>query len=181
MRVIWMAAIAIVLTGCVSARPYNADAIPNASAMLKAQNEQCVSNLNARQYKTMLEFTECVAIAKVNFTKAIDLKDDTVLKAWVARMGTLARDFDTGHIDINGYIARAGQINADFANDLSEKYRLNAQAREDAANRMMAFGQALSNASRALAASTPPPPAPIQHPLMCQSFQVGFVTQTNCQ
>lgn len=180
MRKIAILGLALAMAGCAAKEPFRPDAVPAAAATLSAQNEQCVARLSARQFANMAGFTECVAIAKVAFTKSIGLRDDTLLKAWIARMATAAGEFDAGRLDAPGYAARVGQINSDFNGALIQEYRINAAQRAEAAARMQAFSAALLNASAAMQASQPPAAPMMQGPINCQSYKLGFTTQTHC-
>lgn len=166
----------VLLAGCAAPEPFQASAVPGAQAMLSEENDVCFASLRSGQYKAIKPFVECLAVAKIHFTQAIKLRDDTPLKAFVGRLGTLAGETDAGRVDPKEFVERLTAINGEFNDTLASTYRINAEERAEAARRAQAFAAGLAAAGASMQAATPPP-NPTLH---CTSTRMGAFVNTDC-
>lgn len=163
----------IFLAGCAAPPPFDVDNVVNATSVMSAENDACVSGVRSGRFTKAIDLTTCLVTAKQNFVKAIRLRDDTPFKAYAARMDTLAGDADAGHISYNEFQSQMLEINADFNRDIAEKYRQNAADRQMAAARLQALGAAMQQAGANMRAS--------QGSIDCTTTRMGMFVNTHCQ
>jgi hypothetical protein len=145
----------LALSACVAPAPYDPSQVNLAIAQQSANTDSCFAKAKSGGFPNVRGFTDCIVSSKSQFVTTIKLKEPGYFIAFTQRMNMIGDQADSGRISLQQASDQMNRVEVDFDQQLAAAYRENQNERMEAAAKMQAFGQAMSNAGASLAASTP--------------------------